>query len=276
MSELPSQYPALDDATLGEVIVTSYKARDGLDIQAFVTLPPGMGSLEEAKNLPFALLPHGGPTARDFYGFDWLAQFLAHQGFGVMQMNFRGSSGYGEEFKSAGDRQWGQAMQDDITDGAKWLIGEGMADAGKTSIIGASYGGYAALMGAVKTPDLYRCAVAINAVTDLPKILKDGKDYVGGTYGTRHIGRLWGDRKMLAENSPARRADDIKIPTLIIMSEEDRVVRPDHSEDMHRALKRAGKDTKLVTLPKGSHYLNVGTNRITMLREMDGFLSRCR
>lgn len=273
---LPSQYPALEDAALGEVIATSYEARDGLDIPAFVTLPPGIASLESAKALPFIVMPHGGPTARDFRGFDWLAQFLAHRGFGVLQMNFRGSSGYGGEFKAAGDREWGQAMQDDITDGTRWLFEQGVADPQKTSILGASYGGYAALMGAVKTPDLFRCSVAINGVSDLQRLISDANDYIDGTYSTRHIGRLWGDRGMLRENSPALRADEVKVPVLLIHGEDDRVVPLAQSIRMRRALERADKDVTYVELEDGSHFLNVNDNRVTALRAIDDFLGRCR
>jgi dipeptidyl aminopeptidase/acylaminoacyl peptidase len=258
------------------VVAVDYQARDGLSIPAYVTLPPSIDGLEEARNLPFVVLPHGGPTARDFLEFDWLSQFLAHQGFGVLQMNFRGSAGYGETFRAAGDRQWGQAMQDDITDGTRWLFENGLADPDRTSILGASYGGYAALMGAVKTPDLFRCAVSINGVSDLPTVIADERDYIGGTYGTRHIGRLWGDRKMLAENSPARRADEITAPVLLIAGEEDRVVPPEHSERMRRAMERAGKAVELVTLEEGSHRLDVGNNRVLALRAIDRFLAGCR
>ena len=276
LTELPPQYPQLAGVELGEVFATSYEARDGLEIPAFVTLPPAFSKLEQAKGLPFIVLPHGGPTARDFVGFDWLAHFLANQGFGVLQMNFRGSSGYGAEFEDAGDRQFGQAMQDDITDGANWLVEQGFAAPEKMSILGASYGGYAALMGAVKTPDLFRCAVSINGVTDLPNYLADAADYVGGRYGTRHVGRLWKDRKMLAENSPARRADEVQIPILLVASEDDRVVRASHSKLMRTRLERAEKDVRYVELPQGSHYLDVNDNRVTALREIDSFLGGCR
>ena len=274
--EMPSQYPGLANVELGKVIATSYKARDGLEIPAFVTLPPGYGELSELDNVPFVILPHGGPTARDYSGFDWLAQFLAHKGYGVLQMNFRGSAGYGAEFVNAGDRQWGQAMQDDITDGTQWLIKNGYADAGKTSILGASYGGYAALMGAVREPDLFRCAVSINGVTDLPKVISDARDYVGGRLGTRHIGRLWQDRGMLRENSPIEQVDEIEIPVLLIAGESDRVVPREHSTTMERRMKRKGKDVELVMLKDGSHYLDVNDNRVIALRAIDEFLEGCR
>lgn len=276
LTELPPLYPELEGVQLGQVISTSYEARDGLTIPAFVTLPPGLSSLAEAEDLPFMVLPHGGPNARDFAGFDWMTQYLAHQGYGVLQMNFRGSTGYGAEFKSAGDRQWGQAMQDDITDGTEWLIKKGYADADRVGIMGASYGGYAALMGAVKTPDLFTCAISINGVSSLIQVVDDERDYVDGKYRTRHIGRLWGDRKMLRDNSPRNHADQISVPVLLIGSEDDRVVPYNHSSRMHMAINRSGGQSELVKLPEGSHYLNVGDNRITALRSIGDFLGQCQ
>ena len=267
MFYLPQQYPDLAGVDMGEVISVEYKARDGLTIPAFVTLPPGIKSLEDAKNLPFAINPHGGPTSRDFAGFDWLAQYLASQGYGVLQMNFRGSDGYGAEFKSAGNREWGQAMQDDISDGAQWLIDQGSAHPDKTMIIGGSYGGYAALMGAVKTPDLFSCAVSLNGVSDLPALISHEAEFVNGSYATRHIGRLWKDRVMLRENSPARRAEDVQIPVLIVHGEKDRVVPLNQGQRMARALERADKDVRFVELDEGSHYLDVNDNRVTFLRD---------
>lgn len=273
--ELPSQYPDLDAIPMGESFSVSYEARDGLEIPAFVTLPPGMSSLEQAQNLPFVILPHGGPNARDFAGFDWEVQFLVSRGYGVLQMNFRGSSGYGQAFKEAGDREWGQAMQDDITDGASWIIEQGYADADRLAILGHSYGGYAALMGVVKTPDLYQCAVAHAPVTDLPRLIRHENQYVGGKYWTRRIGRLWNDREMLRENSPALRADSIKVPVLLFHGENDRVVNIDQSKRMVSGLKRQDKNYKYIELGEGTHYLDVGDNRVTFLREVESFLMGC-
>lgn len=275
LMNLPSQYPELDGIEMGHVIATSYKARDGLEIPAFVTLPPGINSLDEAKGLPFVINPHGGPNARDFVGFNWETQFLASRGYGVLQMNFRGSSGYGESFKNAGNRQWGQAMQDDITDGTQWLIDTGKADPDRIAIMGASYGGYAALMGLAKTPDAYQCAVVHGAVTDLPAIIRDASKYIGGRYRTRHIGKLWGDRKMLVENSPVERVDDMVAPILIFQGEEDRVVDVDQARRLTKALKRKKHQFEYVELPDGSHYLDVKDNRLTYLSKVETYLQGC-
>ncbi|NNU15885.1 S9 family peptidase [Parvularcula sp. ZS-1/3] len=274
-TELPSQYPELDGRFIGKVHSQTYKARDGLEIQAYVTLPAYV-ELEDANGLPFIVLPHGGPKARDYGEFDWMAQFFAELGFGVFQMNFRGSAGYGTNFRNAGDRQWGQAMQDDIEDGVKWLIGTGMADEEKISVIGASYGGYAALMGAVKTPDLYRCAVSINGVTDLPRLLSWARGQPGGKRRSAYIGSLWSDREMLRENSPLRHADKITIPVLLATSEYDDIVPPEQHELMLKALQKAGKPVDAISLRRGSHYLDVGNNREQLLRGTAQFLRTCR
>ncbi|MEM9810380.1 MAG: prolyl oligopeptidase family serine peptidase [Pseudomonadota bacterium] len=274
--KLPPLYPELENVPLGQVISASYKARDGLTIPAYVTLPPGVSTLAAARNLPFVVLPHGGPNARNFSGFDWRAQYLAHKGYGILQMNFRGSTGYGAEFMKAGDKEWGQAMQDDITDGTRWLIDQGMADPDRLVIMGGSYGGYAALMGAVKTPDLFTCAISINGVSNLLDLVSDRRSYVDGAYSTRHIGRLWGDRAMLRENSPSRQADAINVPVLLIAGEDDRVVPADQSSRMHRAIKNANGQSTLVKLPEGNHYLSVGQNRITALRAIGDFLPQCQ
>ncbi|MEM0929767.1 MAG: prolyl oligopeptidase family serine peptidase [Pseudomonadota bacterium] len=272
--ELPSLYPELDDVELATVVSTTYKARDGLDIPAFVTLPPGINRLDEARGLPFVVLPHGGPNARDFASFDWLPQFIAFRGYGVLQMNFRGSRGYGQEFMEQGDREWGQAMQDDITDGTKWLIAEGYADPDLIAIGGMSYGGYAALMGAAKEPDLYRCTTSINGVTDLVELLKDASPAL--RRATRSmIGRLWGDRKMLRDNSPTQRAADISVPVLLVQSQRDRRVPRRQAHLMRDALNEAGGDVTYVELKNGNHHLTVGNNRIIMLRALEDFLYDC-
>ncbi len=265
-------YPALLDVPLGKVFDVSYTARDGLEIPAYLTLPAGL-TPASARNIPFVMLPHGGPNARDFKRFDWLAQLVVNQGYGVLQMNFRGSTGYGVAFRQAGDKEWGQAMQDDITDGTHWLIDQSMADAGKICIVGASYGGYAALMGVVKEPNLYRCAVSLNGVSDLSTYLHFASKFVGGRYFTRHIGRLWEDRKMLANNSPVNLVANLKAPVLLVHGEKDRVVDIRHSKKMAKVLNRQKPGlSEFVELPGGDHYLSGYENRITFAKKMTEFL----
>lgn len=275
LRRLPPQYPGLDAASLGKTVVAEYAARDGLQIPAYVTLPPGITSLDEARNLPFVVFPHGGPTARDFLGFDFWVQFLANRGYGILQMNFRGSWGYGQAFVDAGNRQWGQAMQDDITDGVGWLVDNGYADAGRIAILGGSYGGYAALMGAVKTPDLYQCAVSFAGVSDLPELIRWVRQYVNGKYATRFIGSLWSDREMLAENSPARRAGDIRIPILLLHGNLDLTVDIDQSIRMARELEKHDREFRFVRLEDGDHHLSLYRNRLLTLQETGQFLDDC-
>ena len=260
---------------MGDIFVTSYESRDGLEIPAFVTLPPGYKNMEDAKNLPFIIYPHGGPQARDYAGFDFIAQFLASRGYGILQMNFRGSDGYGKEFKEAGKAQWGQAMQDDISDGVGWLIENGWADADRIAILGGSYGGYASLVGAMKTPELYQCAISLAGVSDLPQLLRDANKFSGGKYATRFVGSLWKDGSKLRENSPINNIDKYTIPVLMFHGTDDRVVDVEQSSKFVKAMKRKGKDITYFELPDGDHHLSLYKNRLTFLRETEKFLKGC-
>ena len=265
-------YPNLGEDNLSPVIDVSYEARDGLNIPGYLTLPNGV-SLEDAKQLPFVIHPHGGPHARDFKRFDWLVQMLTNQGYGVLQMNFRGSTGYGLGFEEAGRKQWGQAMQDDITDGTQWLIDQGIADPKRICIMGGSYGGYAALMGAAKEADLYKCAVSLNGVSDLPALLKLVQRFIGGRYATRFVGDLWQDRKMLKENSPRRLANQISIPVLLVHGEDDRVVSVQQSRSMHKAMVKNSKAAvSYLELSEGDHFLSKYHNRIAFAEAATTFL----
>ena len=267
---LPPQYPGLRGQSMGETFATSYKARDGLSIPAFVTLPPGMKDINSASMIPFVILPHGGPAGRDFLQFHYWVQFLVTRGYGVLQMNFRGSAGYGQSFERAGDREWGQAMQDDITDGVNWLIQDEYADPDRVAILGGSYGGYAALMGAVKTPDLYQCAVSFAGISDLPDLI-----HQEGAYATRAIGSWGKDYKTLAKNSPAKRAKDITIPVLLFHGNEDIIVDIDQSVKMAKALKKHGKNYEFIRLENGDHHLSLYVNRLKFLTKTEKFLADC-
>ena len=263
-------YPELEGKPLSKMRVSSYKARDGLEIDAFVSLPAGV-SYPPPSPLPAIIMPHGGPVARDLVDFDPMVQFLTSRGYAVLQMNFRGSSGYGKTFKKAGERQWGQAMQDDVTDGTRWLIEQGIADPGRICIVGGSYGGYVALMGAVKTPDLFQCAVSVNGVSNLKGLLNQNRRF---TYGWVSNGFIagWGDGAMLKENSPTNRANEIRIPILLAHSTKDSIVKFSHSEKMARALKKAGKDYQFIKLKNGDHSLSLGEVRPVFFRAMEKFL----
>jgi len=275
---LGSEYRALQQRKLATTVIRNYAARDGLTIPAYVTLPAGLSADEVAagsQRLPFVVLPHGGPHARDFLRFDWLVQLLASRGFGVLQMNFRGSTGYGREFMLAGEKNWGKAMQDDVTDGTRWLVEEKLADPERLCIAGGSYGGYAALMGVVKEPDLYQAAISFNGVADLPDLLRLSNRYRAGRYNTRFIGNLWRDRKSLAHNSPARRVADIKVPVLLVHGDKDRVVDVRQSRKMHKAMlarKNPKSSVEYVELKDGNHYLSRGNNRVEFARRAVKFL----
>ncbi len=266
-------YPKLKPADLGEEKPYPYKARDGLEIPAYLTLPPG----KTPKNLPTVILPHGGPDARDSLHFDWWAQFLANRGYAVLQPNYRGSSGYGTKFTDAGLHQWGLKMQDDITDGVKKLIADGIADPKRICIVGGSYGGYAALAGAVFTPDLYACAVSYAGVSDLPKMLQTGKDEHGNyskaaSFWASRIGDTDADMPRLRATSPALHADQDKCPILLMHGEDDWTVRIGQSEEMNDALTKAGKNVTFLRFKGEDHYLETAEARIQMLTETEKFL----
>jgi dipeptidyl aminopeptidase/acylaminoacyl peptidase len=272
---LMSSYPALQPTDLGDMKPYLYKADDGLDIHAYLTLPPG----RDPHKLPLVVFPHGGPEARDRQGFDWWGQFMASRGYAVFQPNFRGSAGYGVRFRDAGDHQWGRKMQDDITDGVKKLIADGVADPKRICIVGASYGGYAALAGATFTPDLYACAVSYAGVADLPAML--GTDLRGSSdnsalaaYDRKHIGDRYSDEKMLQDASPALHADQVKVPVLLLHSTNDLTVSVDQSKEEAAALQKYGRPVRFIELPGDDHYLKVQDARLAVLRETEAFLAQ--
>ncbi len=266
-------YPALNGAQLGEVRKITYDARDGTRIPAFLTLPPGKGD----KDLPLVVLVHGGPESSDPGGFDWWAQFLATRGYAVLQPQFRGSTGYGTAHRLAGYRQWGALMQDDVTDGVRHLIATGVANAKHVCIMGASYGGYAALAGAAFTPDLYACAVSVNGVSDLPQMIGDVRSKAGSdsnslAYWKDHIGSP-GDPNVL-QASPARAATAIEAAILLIHGDEDTVVPAKQSQTMAQALDTAGKPYEYVKLAGEDHWLSSGKTRTQLLQTIEAFLAK--
>ena len=267
-------YPELDQYDLARVVPVHYKARDGLEIPAYLTLPRGVSN-PPSRLLPAVVMPHGGPESRDYADFDPWVQMLANRGYAVLQMNFRGSTGRGSAFEKAGRREWGEAMQDDVTDGTQWLVQSGIADPARICIVGGSYGGYAALMGVVKEPALYKCSVSVNGVTDLPDFINSRSKYVGGrSSAARRIGDLWSDSEKLARNSPARRAADIRAPVLLVHGTNDRVVPVKQSQLMADALKDAGKTYRYVELKNEEHWLTHGDTRLEYFKELDDFLAQ--
>jgi dipeptidyl aminopeptidase/acylaminoacyl peptidase len=266
------EYPALVDVALGEVRELTYKARDGYEIPAFLTLPPGGGD----KQLGLVVLPHGGPESRDARHFDWLAQFIASRGYAVLQPQFRGSTGYGEAHRKAGYRQWGLLMQDDVTDGVQALIEQGVVDAKRVCIVGASYGGYAALAGAAFTPELYACAVSINGVSDLPNMLSFEKKTAGEesdslAYWKDHIGTP--RTPEVIAKSPARAVASVRAPVLLLHGVDDSVVPISQSRGMAKALKTLNKAHTLIELPGEDHWLSRSASRVRVLTELETFLA---
>lgn len=272
--ELGKTYPDVPASAMGKRTYISYKARDGLSIPAFLTLPPG-GS---GKNLPTIMLPHGGPEARDFGGFDFFAHFLASRGYAVIQPQFRGSDGYGGAFTDAGYKEWGFKMQDDLTDGLKYLVGQGITDPARVCIVGASYGGYAALAGATVTPELYKCVIAIAPVSDLIEmqaweVRRTGSNSPVVEYWKRVIGDPAADRDRLVAGSAARNVDKVRAPILLIHGKRDNVVPIEQSEIMADALKAAGKPFEFVEIETADHHFITADVRIRLLKEMDRFLA---
>ena len=250
-------YPNLSPEKLASPSLVSYKARDGLRIRAYLLRPPGF---DKQKPLPTIILPHGGPQSRDYAYYDRFAQFLSTRGYAVLQPNFRGSIGYGKAFEKAGYKQWGGTMQDDLEDGVNYLVKKGITDPNRVCIVGGSYGGYAALMGVIKTPDLYVCAVSLNGVTHLPDQIKYGfkrfKDIERlKVFVTESIGDLETDMELLAINSPVLHVDKIKVPVFLSAGTRDEVVPYKQTKSMVRALKKAGKEYTFIKLKDTGHHI---------------------
>jgi len=259
--------PGLTAEILSPMEPVTYEARDGVEIPAYLTRP---GNASGDEPLPAVVLPHGGPHVRTSRDFDYLRQFLASRGYAVFEPNFRGSGGYGETWRAAGEQQWGGLMQDDVTDGALWLVEAGIADPERLCIVGGSYGGYAAMMGAIRTPDLFRCAVSINGALDLPHLIMEARNYIGGREWTKSIGLS--DEKAAAV-SPHDRADEIDIPVLVVQTADDRVVPPDQAQRFVDRLRGLDKDVRFEWIDAGGHDLYDADARLRLLEALENFLA---
>jgi dipeptidyl aminopeptidase/acylaminoacyl peptidase len=273
-SFLFDEYEGITPATINEVRAISYPAADGTVIQAYLTLPRGVS----AKNLPLVVLPHGGPEAHDDPGFDWWSQAIASLGYAVLQPQYRGSAEVSPGFVAAGYGQWGRKMQTDLSDGVRYLAQNGTVDAGKVCIVGASYGGYAAMAGVTLQSGIYRCAVAVAGISDLRRHLSDvaiarfnNHDDVRRYY-LRFLGAKDKSDPVLDEISPAAHADKLSAPLLLIHGSIDTVVQPVQSKIMQQAAAKAGKTVQLVTLAGEDHNLARGATRLQMLQAMADFL----
>lgn len=255
----------LVDRPMGTMKPVTYPAADGTQIPGFLTLPAG----SEGKNLPAVVLPHGGPAARDYWGFDWIVQFLTARGYGVLQPNYRGSAGYGEAwFGRNGYQAWDVAIGD-VNDAGKWLVSEGIADPDKLAIVGWSYGGYAALQSQVVEPDLYKAVVAIAPVTDLEYLRQDARAYTNFRFRDEQLGR----GPHIAAGSPRKHADRFVAPVALFHGTLDINVDVRHSQGMEDALKDAGKQVSYTEFDDLRHGLRDSDARTQMLASIDQFLS---
>jgi dipeptidyl aminopeptidase/acylaminoacyl peptidase len=256
-----------------EVRRITYAAADGMQIPAYLTLPQG----REPKNLPLIVLPHGGPAVRDTADFDWWSQALANEGYAVLRPNYRGST-LNERFLQAGFGQWGRKMQTDLSDGVRFLVKEGIADPGRVCIVGASYGGYAALAGVTVDPGVYRCAVSVAGLADLKRMLNwvNAKNWSSKNLEQRYWDRFMGvtgpGDPVLSQISPIDHIDAINVPVLLIHGHDDTVVPFEQSEVMFKALRRAQKSVDLVVLDHEDHWLSRGETRLQMLKSTVAFL----
>jgi dipeptidyl aminopeptidase/acylaminoacyl peptidase len=239
-----------------------------LALTAYLTRP-----VADAPPRPIVVMPHGGPETRDYYDYDPLLQAMAAEGWMVLQVNFRGSSGYGRAFADAGRKHWGDLMQNDIEDALKLVFERYGVDQKRLAICGISYGGYAALMGAVKTPDLYRAVVSIAGVADLPRMMTyerktQGEDSLTYAYWLKTLGDPWKERPQLVVASPADRADEIKAPVLLMHGELDGIVPVEQSQAMRDALHKARKSVDYVEAVAEGHPLWTHDNNLMMTRRV--------
>ncbi|KAF0184731.1 MAG: hypothetical protein FD163_1428 [Hyphomonadaceae bacterium] len=251
-----------------------FNARDGLEIPVFVTKPIGEGT----RRLPTIVMPHGGPESSDDAGFDYVAQFLATRGYLVIQPQFRGSTGNGIDFSNAGYGEWGGKMQNDVSDSLKWAIEQGWADSSRVCIVGASYGGYAALAGATMTPELYACAISFAGVSDLALMQisrenRSGKSSGSVSYWREHMGLTRFETAKIHAISPAHLAQNVRAPILLMHGRDDTVVLINQSQVMANALRRAGKTFEFIELDGEDHHLSKQETRERYLVEMERFLA---
>lgn len=270
--QIANPYPWINENQMSRMTPVSYKSRDGLEIHGYLTLPLGV----EPKNLPVVINPHGGPWARDGWGYNNEVQFLANRGYAVLQMNFRGSTGYGRKFWEVSFKQWGKTMQDDITDGVEWLIKEGIADKDRVAIYGGSYGGYATLAGITFTPDLYAAAVDYVGVSNLFTLLKTIPPYWKPYLDQFHemMGDPQKDSLLLAEVSPVFHADKIKTPLFIAQGANDPRVNKAESDQMVEALKKRGIEVEYMVKNDEGHGFHNQDNQYDFYGAMEKFLDK--
>lgn len=266
------QRPELKKYKLAEMEPVSFTSRDGLTIHGYITYPIG----KDKKNLPLVLNVHGGPWARDVWGYDSEAQWLANRGYACLQVNFRGSTGYGKEFLNAGDKEWGGKMHNDLVDAVKWAQEQSIADPQKTAIYGGSYGGYSALVGATFTPELFRCAVDIvgpsNLITWITTIPPYWASFRALLY--KRVGNPDTEAEFLESRSPLFRVDQIKIPMLIAQGANDPRVKKEESEQIVEAMKKNGIEYEYLLFPDEGHGFARPENRLKFYAAAEKFLAK--
>jgi dipeptidyl aminopeptidase/acylaminoacyl peptidase len=269
---LGSRMDWIDPRQMSPMLGIKYEARDGTTIHGYLTVPAG----HQPKDLPLVVLPHGGPWVRDNWGFDPLVQLIASRGYAVLQMNYRGSKGYGSAFGLLGKRQVGRGIQDDIEDATRWAIAAGVADPERIAIAGANYGGFSALFALGKSPDLYQCGISLNGVTDWAAIF----ERAGNNREMQFARRMWIDRignpeeepGFFAKISPVNFAAQINAPVLLIQGREDRTVPAQQAKDMAAALKKSRRDARLIWLKNTGHSLSNQRARTLAFTEIVDFL----
>ncbi len=270
LTRLADFKPWLKEEDMAEMKPVNYKSRDGLTIHGYLTIPKGAA----AENLPVVINPHGGPWARDSWGFNPEVQFLANRGYAVLQMNFRGSTGYGKKFWQASFKQWGRTMQDDISDGVKWLISQGIADPSRIAIYGASYGGYATLAGITLTPELYACAVDYVGVANMFTFMKTIPPYWEPLRQMFYemVGDPVKDSLMLAEVSPVFLVDKIRCPLFVAQGANDPRVNINESDQVVDSLRKMGVTVEYMVKDNEGHGFYNQENQFDFYRAMEKFL----
>jgi dipeptidyl aminopeptidase/acylaminoacyl peptidase len=263
--------PWIDQAQMSEMTPFSIKARDGLELHGYLTLPKGIGG----HQLPLVVLPHGGPHGvRDLWGFNGEVQFLAYHGYAVLQLNYRGSGGYGRDFERLGYGHWGTSMQDDLTDATRWAIQQGIADPSRICIFGGSYGGYAALMGVIREPDLYRCAIGYAGAYDLT-VQRKKSDTASSEVGQAYFDEALGtDPADLKARSPVYNVDRIQVPLLLVHGGRDQRVPIKNFQELTAALDKAGKQYETLVKEDEGHGFYSEQNNADLYTRLLDFLDR--
>ncbi len=272
LKPLLARTPWIKPAQMAKVFPISYKARDGLIINGYLTVPPH----HQPEHLPLIVYPHGGPWTRDGWQFDELAQFLANRGYAVLQVNYRGSVGFGDSFFKKGKRQVGHGIQDDIADGTRWAIQMGITDPNRVAIMGASYGGYSALMGLIQTPELYQCGISLAGVTDWIGIIQNDRQLFPHAYGfvVNNVGDPVKDAAELRDVSPISHVDKIKAPVLVVHGKDDPIVPYDQSTTLVAELEKQRKTYEFMSRANEMHGLQNAKNRADYFRKIEAFLAK--